>query len=263
MLRVRIEHLGHQALNFTQALGLAGLFLLRTLHRALTPPFNIHLVIQQIHFIGARSLTFILVSGGFIGMVVALQFYDTLVRFGSVGLLGSAVGLSIIRELGPVLTALMVTGRAGSAMCAEIGIMRTQEQIDGLECMAIDPYAYLMAPRLIAGMIAIPLLTIIFAVIGIVGGWFVGVIQFGVSEGSYFQGMYESVLFSDLRMGFIKSLCFSLLIIWIACVRGFLIHLGPNGHLGAEGVSRCTTQAVVITFIAILASDYLLSAVLM
>src|SRR4030066_1012008 len=137
-----------------ERIGIAGIFLLTSLARMVTPPFKPVPVIKQIHFIGARSMLVIIVSGVFVGMVIALQFYDTLVRFGSVSLLGSAVGLSLIRELGPVLTALMVIGRAGSAICAEISIMRTENQIDALECMAIDPIRYLIVPRLMAGIIS-------------------------------------------------------------------------------------------------------------
>lgn len=196
-------------------------------------------------------------------MVLALQFYDTLVRFGSVSLLGSAVGLSLIRELGPVLTALMVIGRAGSAMCAEIGIMRTDNQIDALECMAIDPYRYLFAPRILAGLISVPLLTAIFILVGVFGGYFVGVILFGVSPGSYFNGMADTVLIRDLVMGFSKSVVFGLLIAWIACDKGYHLHLDKRGIHGPEGVSRMTTESVVISSIAVLFSDYLISALIL
>lgn len=139
-------------------LGIAGLFLYETILAILAPPYSLKSLSKQIAFIGARSMLVIVVAGLFVGMVIALQFYDTLVRFGSISLLGSAVGLSLIRELGPVITALMVIGRAGSAMCAEIGIMRVDNQIDALECMAIDPYRYLFAPRILAGVICVPIL---------------------------------------------------------------------------------------------------------
>ena len=246
-----------------ERIGIAGIFLLTSLARMVTPPFKPVPVIKQIHFIGARSMLVIIISGVFVGMVIALQFYDTLVRFGSVSLLGSAVGLSLIRELGPVLTALMVIGRAGSAICAEISIMRTENQIDALECMAIDPIRYLIVPRLMAGIISVPLLTAIFIVVGIMGGYFVGVILFNVSPGSYFQGMYETIIFHDIFMGLAKSLTFGLLIFWIATVKGFYLHLARFGAYGAEGVSRITTDAVVISSIAILCSDYLLSALIL
>ncbi len=243
--------------------GIAGIFLLETTKTILLPPYALKPLVKQIAFIGARSLLVIVVAGLFVGMVIALQFYDTLVRFGSVSLLGSAVGLSLIRELGPVLTALMVIGRSGSAMCAEIGIMRVDNQIDALECMAIDPYRYLFSPRILAGIICVPILTAVFILVGIFGGYFVGVILFGVSPGSYFQGMSDTVLNRDLFMGFSKSLVFGLLIVWIACDKGFNLHLDKHGAYGSEGVSRITTEAVVISSIAILFSDYLLSALIL
>lgn len=249
--------------GYIRRLGLSGLFLLNTGYRIITPPFAIERLIKQIAFIGARSMLVIIIAGLFVGMVIALQFYDTLVRFGSVGLLGSAVGLSLIRELGPVLTALMVTGRAGSAMCAEIGIMRIDNQIDALECMAIDPYRYLFSARILAGVICVPILTAIFILVGIFGGYFVGVILFGVSPGSYFQGMSDTVLNRDLLMGFSKSVVFGLLIVWIACEKGFNMYLDERGIYGSEGVSRITTEAVVLSSITILFSDYLLSALIL
>lgn len=258
-----IERLGSGAYQRIEDTGSLGLFLLRSVERALRPRYELRAVAKQIHFVGARSLTVIAVAGAFTGMVVALQFYDTLVRFGSVNLLGSAVALSLIRELGPVLTALMVIGRAGSSMCAEIGIMRIDEQIDALECMAIDPYKYLMVPRLIAGVIALPLLTAIFDCIGILGGWFVGVVLFGVGEGAYFQGMYQSVLNGDVAMGLVKPLVFGLIIIWVATAKGFLLHEDRKGAFGAEGVSRVTTDAVVMSSIAILFADYIVSALML
>ena len=255
-----LEQIGGSCLYTTEQAGRMGLFLLSTIAAVRVLPRQFQATVRQIHFIGARSLLLILVAGTFTGMVVALQFHDTLVRFGSVDLLGSAVALSIVRELGPVLTALMVIGRAGSAICAEIGIMRTEQQIDSLECMAIDPYRYLMAPRLLAGIISVPVLTCIFDVISIIGGYFVGVILFGVSAGAYFQGMYDSILWSDIEMGLVKSFVFGLVIVWISASKGYFMHLDRQGAFGAEGVSRTTTNAVVLSSIAVLFSDYLISA---
>ena len=249
--------------NLLIRLGVAGIFLYETIQSLFIPPYSLSLLLKQILFVGARSILVIIIAGLFVGMVIALQFYDTLVRFGSVSLLGSAVGLSLIRELGPVLTALMVIGRTGSAMCAEIGIMRVDNQIDALECMAIDPYRYLISPRILAGVFCVPILTAIFIVVGIFGGYFVGVILFDVSAGSYFQNMNDTVLNRDLLMGFIKSIIFGLLIVWISCEKGFNLHLDKNGAYGSEGVSRITTEAVVIASITILFSDYLLSALIL
>ena len=249
--------------NLLIRLGVAGIFLYETIQSLFIPPYSLNLLLKQILFVGARSILVIIIAGLFVGMVIALQFYDTLVRFGSVSLLGSAVGLSLIRELGPVLTALMVIGRTGSAMCAEIGIMRVDNQIDALECMGIDPYRYLISPRILAGVFCVPILTAIFIVVGIFGGYFVGVILFDVSAGSYFQNMNDTVLNRDLLMGFIKSIIFGLLIVWISCEKGFNLHLDKNGAYGSEGVSRITTEAVVIASITILFSDYLLSALML
>lgn len=258
-----LEKVGSETLHTLQATGRMGLFLLRTLGSIFQPPFKISPIIRQMHFIGARSTFVILFTGAFTGMVLGLQGYYTLRKFGSEGFLGSAVALSLIRELGPVLTALMVIGRAGSAICAEIGIMRNSEQIDALECMAIDPYRYLIVPKLLAGIVVLPLLTSIFDVIGIFGGYAVGVGLFGVSPGAYFQGMYTSVVWADVEMGLVKSLVFGLLLVWIAAAKGYFLHLERSGGFGAEGVSRTTTDAVVLSSVAVLVWDYLITSILL
>ena len=257
------ERIGDTVLYKLERLGRMGLFLLRTVTSIVTPPYKLRPIIRQIHFIGACSIFVILFTGAFTGMVLGLQGYYTLRKFGSEGYLGAAVALSLLRELGPVLTALMVVGRAGSAICAEIGIMRISEQIDALECMAIDPHRFLMAPKLVAGIISVPLLTAIFDTVGILGGCLVGVGLFGVNEGAYFQGMYASVVWLDIYMGFVKSLVFGVLLIWIAAGKGYFLHLERSGGFGAEGVSRITTSAVVCSSVAILVSDYLISAILL
>lgn len=244
-------------------LGRSGIFLALVLGQMLRPWRQPAAIARQLHFIGTRSLSVITIAGTFVGMVVALQFYDTLVRFGAVSLLGAAVGLSLIRELAPVLTALIVIGRVGSAMCAEIGIMRNDNQIDALECMAIDPYAYLLAPRFIATLIAVPLLTAIFTVVGIFGGWFVGVILFDIGEGAYFVSMSDSVIWRDIFMEGVKSVSFALIIVWICTAKGYLLHLAPRRTFGAEGVSRTTTDAVVAASISVLFADYIISALLL
>src|SRR5690606_4435249 len=177
-----------------------------------TPPYMQHPLLRQVQFIGARSLGVIVVYGRAIGLVMGLQFYNILERFGSVDLLGSAVALAVIRELGPVVTALMVVGRAGSAICAELGIMRITEQVDALECMAIRPDKFLVAPKLVGGLLSVPLLTFVFCVVAIFGGYFVGVVMFGVAEGSYLNGMREAVLWEDIRLCLVKSVIFGLLL---------------------------------------------------
>lgn len=257
-----ISNLGSDILQAIEQTGRTFLLLLIIAGKVLLPPYQVFSIIKQIYFIGARSMGVIIISGITIGMVLGLQFYNTLERFGSVGVLGSAVSLSIIRELGPVMTALMVVGRAGSAICAELGIMRISEQVDALECMAISPDKYLVEPKLIAGILSVPLLNFVFNIVAIGGGYFVGVIIFGVAEGSYINGMIDSVLWSDVRLGLVKSLIFGMLVILICCAKGFYMHLSKYGSHGAEGVSRVTTDAVVISSVAVLFCDFLIGALM-
>jgi phospholipid/cholesterol/gamma-HCH transport system permease protein len=254
---------GADFLFYLEQAGRMGLFLFACLTSVFRPPYKLQPIVRQVHFIGSRSTFVILFTGAFTGMVLALQGYYTLRKFGSEGMLGAAVALSLIRELGPVVAALMVVGRAGSAICAEVGIMRNSEQIDALECMAIDPYKYLMAPKFVAGVVSMPLLTAIFDMAGILGGYLVGVALLGVTQGAYFQQMYASVVWNDVEMGLVKSLVFGLLIIWIAAVKGYYLHLERSGGFGAEGVSRVTTDAVVLSSVSILVWDYLISAIML
>ncbi len=258
-----LEELGGEFLVYLEQTGRMGIFLFLSVAKIVSPPYKLKPVIKQIHFIGSRSLFVIFFTGGFTGMVLALQGYYTLRKFGSEGLLGSAVALSLLRELGPVITALMVIGRAGSAICAEIGIMRNSEQIDALDCMAIDSYRFLIVPKFIAGIISLPLLTFVFDVVGIMGGFLVGVSLLGINKGTYFQGMYDSVVWADIWMGVVKSLVFGLLIIWISAAKGYFLHKEKTGGFGAEGVSRNTTSAVVLSSVTILVWDYLISAIML
>jgi phospholipid/cholesterol/gamma-HCH transport system permease protein len=214
-------------------------------------------ILKQISFIGAKSLFVICLTAAFTGMVLGLQGYYTLAKFGSEGMLGTAVALSLIRELGPVLTALMVTGRAGSAITAEIGIMRISEQIDALETMALDPFKYLVTPKMVAAIISLPLLCAIFDVVGIFGGWLVGVKLLGVSPGAYLYEMENAVVWQDVSSGIFKSLSFGVIIAWVGCYKGYFA-----GH-GAEGVSRATTESVVLTSVLVLVWDYFLTSVLL
>ena len=242
--------------------GYLTLFLGRVALRIGALPTITNPVAKELRFIGARSTLVVAVAGLFIGMVVAVQFYDTLVRFGSVGLLGSVVGLSLVRELTPVVTALMVIARAGSSMAAEIGIMRTDHQVDALECMGIDPYRYLILPKLTATVFSLPLLVALFTVVGVLGGYLVGVLGLGVGSGTYFEGLYSSVQPKDLLMGMLKAITFGFVIGWICTGKGFLIHFSDAGQTGAAGVSQATTEAVVAAAIGILFADYVISAIL-
>ena len=252
-----LTQIGAATLRLLSSLGRAGLFLGQALGLIFIPPFKLRRVIRQVHFIGARSLLVIALTGLFTGMVLGLQGYYTLIRFGSEAFLGPAVAISLITELGPVLSALMVTGRAGSALAAEIGIMRITEQIDALEVMALNPLRYLVVPNMVAGVIAVPLLGALFAVIGIYGGYLVGVQLLGVSSSTYFGGMTDAVTMNDILNGLYKSLSFGLLIAFLCCFKGY--HTG----YGAEGVSRATTEAVVLSSVAVLVVDYFLNSVLL
>lgn len=258
-----IEKFGDLSLYYINQAGRMGIFLFNVIISIFRLPYyKVSNITKQIYVIGALSIFVIVFTGAFTGMVLGLQGYNTLRKFGSEGLLGSAVALSLIRELGPVLSALMVTGRAGSAICAEIGIMRNSEQIDALECMAIDPHKYIMAPKFIATIVSMPLLTAIFNVVGILGGYLVGVKLLGSNQGAYFSSMYKDVEFQDVYMGIVKSLCFGLLIVWICAAKGYYVHYERSGGFGAEGVSRVTTYAVVLTSVSILVFDYFITSLL-
>jgi len=255
--------LGDQVLYLLTDLGRMGIFLGSAMIGLFRRPFRFRELIKQLNFIGTGSLVVIFFTALSSGMVLGLQGYYSLHKFGAEGMLGSAVSLTLIMELGPVLTALMVTGRAGSAMCAEIGIMRISEQIDALECMAIDPFRYLISPKFLAALISIPLLTALFDVIGIFGGYLAGVKLMGVNAGAYFSGMEQSVTNHDIRLGVIKSFIFALLMVWICTGRGYFVQQIRGAGFGAESVSKVTTQAVVLSSISVLIFDYLITAVLL
>ena len=256
-----IASLGNTGLYILSDLGRMTLFLLQAFRGIFRSPFRFKELIRQINFIGVGSLAVIFFTAASTGMVLGLQGYYSLNKFGAEGMLGSAVSLTLIMELGPVLTALMVAGRAGSAMCAELGIMRISEQIDALECMAVDPFRYLITPKFLAALISVPLLTVIFDVVGIAGGYVAGVSLMDVSPGSYLEGMRSSVTNHDIQLGVIKSFVFALLVVWICSGRGYFVREIRGAGFGAESVSRVTTQAVVLSSISVLIFDYLLTAV--
>jgi len=251
-----VESLGRVSLDTLGSLGRFGRFLGEAVAWAFVPPFKVGNFLERVHFIGFRSLSVIILTGAFTGMVLGLQVFLTLSRFGSEAFLGPAVALSLIRELGPVLSALMVTGRAGSALTAEIGIMRITEQIDALTVMALNPMRYLIVPVIVAGVITFPLMTALFDVVGIFGGYLVGVRLLGLSEGTYFGEMQTFVNMADIWTGFWKSLSFGVIVTWVCAYKGYY-----SGH-GAEGVSRATTHAVVLSSVLIFVWDYFLGSVL-
>src|SRR5438552_3053059 len=252
-----VEQLGAWAVICVREMGRMLLFMLSAFAWLVRPPFRFHQIMKQLHFIGYRSTFVVVLTAGFTGMVLALQGYYSLRKFGSEGLLGSAVALSMIRELGPVLAALMVTARAGSAMTAEIGIMRITEQIDALDTMAINPLQYLIAPKFVAGLIAVPLLVAVFDVVGIYGGYVVGVSLLGANAGSYWSSIESAVEWKDVYGGIVKSISFGLIVSWVCCYKGYFT------RMSAEGLGTATTEAVVLSSVVILVWDYFLTSVLL
>jgi phospholipid/cholesterol/gamma-HCH transport system permease protein len=251
------ERLGRVTLSMVQEMGRMLLFLVTTVAWLVRPPFRPFQILKQLHFIGFKSTFVVVLTAMFTGMVLGLQGYYTLRKFGSEALLGSAVALSMIRELGPVLAALMVTARAGSAMTAEIGIMRITEQIDALDTMAVNPQQYLVAPKIVAGLIGVPLLVAIFDVVGIYGGYLVGVDLLGVSSGSYWSSIESAVDWKDVYGGILKSISFGLLITWVCSYKGYYT------KMSAEGLGTATTEAVVLASVLVLVWDYFLTSVLL
>ena len=253
-----LNPVGRTVLNSINTLGASTIFFIKSLALVFRPK-QMAGIVQQVYFIGAKTTGIIALVALFTGMVLGLQLYYTLVKFGSVGALGSAIALSLIRELGPVLTAIMITARAGSAMTAEIGVQRISEQIDALYTMQINPLRYLISPRIAAALISFPLLTALFDIIGIIGGYFTGVILAGADPGTYYYRVQESVETIDVMGGFIKSLVFAVVVITICCYQGFFTHLRKDSR-GAKSVSMATTSAVVQSCVWILITDYLVTS---
>ena len=215
------------------------------------------LVRDQVHFLGNYSLGIIAVSGLFVGFVMALQGYYTLQDFGSTEALGQLVALSLLRELGPVITALLFAGRAGTSLTAEIGLMRAGEQLSAMEMMAVDPVARILAPRFWGGVIAMPVLAAVFSAVGVLGGWVVAVPRIGIDSGSFWSQMQGGVdVFSDVGNGIIKSLVFGFTVTFVALLQGFTAKPTP------EGVSRATTRTVVVASLAVLGLDFVLTALM-
>jgi phospholipid/cholesterol/gamma-HCH transport system permease protein len=251
---------GRTAIRWINNLGASVIFLLLAFIQILRPR-QLRKVIQQVYYIGAKSMMISLLIGLFTGMVLGLQSYYALVKFGAQGALGTLVGLSLVRELGPVLTAIMITARAGSAITAEIGIMRISEQIDALNTMRIDPLRYLIIPRITASIISFPLLTVLFDLIGILGGYISGVILLGANSGTYFYRVQTDMDIKDIIDGFIKSLVFAVVVSTVCCYQGYFAHMREDSH-GAKAVGLATTSAVVLSCVFILVSDYVVTSLL-
>lgn len=238
-------------------LGRASIFLSKTLLALpqLFPRFG--LVIHELYSVGVQTLLITLVAGLFVGMVLALQLYYTLNTFGAEDTLGMVVDLSLVRELGPVVAALLFAGRAGSALTAEIGLMKATEQLSGLEMMAVDPIERIIAPRFLAGFISMPLLAAIFSAVGILGGYMVGVDLLGVDSGAFWSQIQAKVdFYDDVMNGVIKSMVFGFIVSWIAVFEGY--DCIPT----SEGVARATTRTVVHSSLAVLGMDFILTAIM-
>lgn len=252
-----IQQLGQSGLLFFQRLGRAHILLGHILMGIPGMLMRLPLVIQQMYFVGVLSFLIILVSGFFVGMVLGLQGYNTLVDFGAEEMLGVMVSISLVTELGPVVAALLFAGRAGSALTAEIGLMKATEQLSAMEMMAIDPIRWVLTPRFLAGFISMPLLAALFSAVGIMGGDFVGVGLLGVDEGSYWSQMQAKVdFYDDVLNGIIKSVVFGGVVTWIAVFEGY------DAIPTSEGVSRATTRTVVHSSLAILGLDFILTAIM-
>lgn len=252
-----VRMLGAWTLDSITRWGRAGIFLSQALAGCLWALRRIGLVIHQLFSVGVLTLIIIVVSGLFVGMVLALQGYNTLVDFGAETSLGLLVALSLTRELGPVLTALLFAGRAGSALTAEIGLMKATEQLAAMEMMAVDPINRVVAPRFLAGLITMPLLAALFTAVGVYGGYLVGVSLLGVDGGVYWSAMQEGVdLYEDILNGVVKSLVFGFVVTWIAVFEGY--DTTPT----SEGVSRATTRTVVNASLSVLALDFILTSLM-
>ena len=252
-----LQAVGRAGLNRFERLGRGHLFLLRILSSQAQLLARPALVLQQLYSIGVLTFLIIVVAGLFVGMVLGLQGYYTLVDFGAEESLGVMVALSLVRELGPVVSALLFAGRAGSALTAEIGLMKTTEQLAGMEMMAVDPFRRVLAPRMLGGFISVPLLAAMFSAIGVIGGYFVGVGLLGIDEGAFWSQMQSKVDFNaDILNGVIKSLVFGFVVTWVAIFEGY------DAIPTAEGVSRATTRTVVNASLAVLGLDFVLTALM-
>jgi phospholipid/cholesterol/gamma-HCH transport system permease protein len=248
--------MGGTALKYLEEAGQGAIMFYRVLRGIFHRPFQWRLTIAQMEEVGVQSLPVVAITAIFTGAVLALQTYSGFKRFGAEGLVGTVVALSMTRELGPVLASIMVSGRVGSAMAAELGTMRVTEQIDALVTLATDPVRYLVVPRFIAGMFMMPVLVIFADVIGIIGGYIVAVTVLGTSSTTYINRTLQYLEFSDVTAGLIKAAVFGMIIALTGCFMGFY----TEG--GAEGVGRATTRAVVYSSILILISNYFLTALM-
>ncbi len=250
------EWLGGLVLGFLEGLGGMTRMMVQATLQGAAPPYRIGLLFKQMDFIGAGSVVIIAITGFFTGAVFTLQSNLAFSMFGAEGLTGATVALSLTRELSPVLTGLMVTGRVGSSMAAEIGTMRVSEQVDALEVMAVNPVQYLVSPRLFASVVMLPMLAMTYTMLGMAGSWLVGVRYLGIDENVFWSRVFSYVDPDDILNGLIKAGCFGLILSVVGCYLGF------QTRGGAEGVGRATTRAVVVASVTILISDYFITSLL-
>jgi len=255
-MRELFESVGIWAGMIVSSAGGMALMLFQAIMWMFIPPLKVRNIFKQMEFVGVKSLFVVVLTGAFTGAVMALQSYNALKRFGAESLVGPTVALSMARELGPVLTGLMVTGRAGSAMATELGTMRVTEQIDALYTMAVNPVKYLVSPRILAGVLMLPVLAIVTDFIGVVGGYVVGVKMLGINSGVYIGRTVDFVKPQDIFDGLIKAAVFGLILSLVACYHGF------NTVGGAAGVGDSATKSVVLGCVLILMSDYFLTSVM-
>ncbi len=251
-----LERVGETTRDVVKVCGRMGMMLSQALMWVFVPPLKWRNIVKQLDFVGVQSLFVVILTGTFTGMVLALQSYTALKRFGAESMVAPAVALSMARELGPVLTGLMVAGRAGSAMATELGTMRVTEQIDALTTMAVNPIRYLATPRIVAGLLMLPILSIIATFVGIVGGYIVGVKMLGINSGVYIARTIDFLTFGDLMDGLVKSSVFGLILALVAC------HYGFYATGGGEGVGKAAARSVVLGCVLILASDYLMTSLM-
>lgn len=252
-----LQRLGARVISVVRRVGFASRFFIAVLLYSGASFRRIRLTIREVYFSGVLSLVIIMVSGLFVGMVLGLQGYDTLARYGSEEALGVLVSLSLVRELGPVVAGLLFASRAGSAITAEIGLMKATEQLDAMDMMAVNPIARVVAPRFWGGVISMPLLAALFSAMGVLGGYLVGVVMIGTDAGSFWGQMQASVDFKrDILNGVLKSLVFGIAVSWVAVFEGY------DSDATAEGVSRATTRTVVTSSLAILGLDFILTSLM-
>jgi phospholipid/cholesterol/gamma-HCH transport system permease protein len=248
--------IGIWILRFLEESGRVMILFLKTVHFIFRPPLDIRNLLKQVEYVGVKSIPVVLITGAFTGMVLALQTHAGFKRFHAEAFVGTVVALSVTRELGPVLSGLMVSGRVGSAMAAELGTMQVTEQIDALYTLAINPIKYLVVPRFLASLIVMPILTAFADVLGILGGYLISVLLLGSNPTTYIRRTYDYLDLEDIYIGLLKACIFGMIIATIGCYQGI------NTRGGAEGVGKATTKAVVISCLLILVADYFVTALL-